>query len=311
MLTRRSFTAAAVATAVLASAGTAQAQTWQEDYPELVLAVIPSENASGTTDRYAPTVEYLARELGTEVTLRIANDYAAVIEGQRAGNVQIGYYGPASYSRAVMTGVEIEPLVNTRNGSGTNGYYSVVYVRADSPYQSMEDLRGKSIALVDPNSTSGNNAPRYFLNRDGYSVDEFFGKNFYAGSHENAVLALAQGTADAAANFWNSETDSNLTRMLTKGMLKHEDGTPMTEDEFRIVFKSDLLPEGPYAVLDSMPQEAKDAIRQALLDMPAKDKAAFDRLSDGEAIEFVRVTPEDFTPIIEMLKYNDTARKKS
>ena len=35
------------------------------------------------------------------MTLRVANDYAAVIEGQRAGNIQIADYGPASYARAV------------------------------------------------------------------------------------------------------------------------------------------------------------------------------------------------------------------
>ncbi|MFC7542143.1 hypothetical protein ACFQU2_25330 [Siccirubricoccus deserti] len=28
------------------------------------------------------------------MTLRIANDYAALIEGQRAGNIHIGQYGP-------------------------------------------------------------------------------------------------------------------------------------------------------------------------------------------------------------------------
>ena len=49
---------------------------------------------------------------------------------------------------------------------------------------------------------------------------------------------LAQGTVDAAANSWNSEDDSNLTRMLTKGMLKNADGTPMKKEDFRIVFKS-------------------------------------------------------------------------
>ena len=46
-----------------------------------------------------PFVNYLSRELGTRVTLRIANDYAAVIEGQRAGNIHIGGYGPASFAR--------------------------------------------------------------------------------------------------------------------------------------------------------------------------------------------------------------------
>ena len=55
------------------------------------------------------------------MTLRVANDYAAVIEGQRAGNIHIAYYGPASYARAAMTGVKTEPFaieVNQRRHQG-------------------------------------------------------------------------------------------------------------------------------------------------------------------------------------------------
>lgn len=309
MLTRRSFTAAAMALVALTSANAAWAQGWQEDYPEIVFAVIPAENASTTTNRYTPMAEYLSEELGVEVTLRIANDYAAVIEGQRAGNIQMAMYGPASFARSIMTGVEVEPLVIPRHGNNATGYYSVIYVRADSPYQSLADLEGKSLALVDPNSTSGNNAPRYFLNREGYDVETFFGRNFYAGSHENAVLALAQGTADAAANAWTSEQDSYLTRMISRGMVKDASGNTLSRDDFRILYTSDLLVEGPYSVLSSMPEEARNQIRQALLDMPTKNKAAFDALSDGEDLEFVSVSTQDFDPIVEMLKFNDTARK--
>ncbi|MBA8838696.1 phosphonate ABC transporter substrate-binding protein [Ochrobactrum sp. RH2CCR150] len=307
MLNRRTFLAAVALTATMTFH--AQAADWSKDYPELVLGVIPSENASTTSDRYAALTAYLGKELGTKVTLRVANDYAAVIEGQRAGNIQIAFYGPASYARAVMTGVETTPLVNQRHDTGVNGYYSVVYVRSNSPYQKMEDLKGKSIALVDPNSTSGNNAPRYFLNRDGYSVDTFFGKNFFAGSHENAVLALAQGTADAAANSWNSEDDSNLTRMISRGVLKDADGKALTKEDFRIVFKSDFLPEGPFSVLNSLPDQLKADIKQAFLDMPKKDKAGFDALSDGKDQEFVATEAKEYEPIIEMLKFNDKARK--
>ena len=65
-----------------------------------MFAVVPAENASGVTDRYAPFVDTCRKELGVKVTLRIANDYAAVIEGQRAGNIHIANYGPASYARA-------------------------------------------------------------------------------------------------------------------------------------------------------------------------------------------------------------------
>ena len=123
------------------------------------------------------------------------------------------------------------------------------------------------------------------------------------------MLALAQGTADAAANSWNSENDSNLTRMITKGVLKDATGKALTKDDFRIVFKSDFLPEGPYAVLGSLPDDMKAAIKQAFLDMPKNDKAAFDALSDGKDKEFVPVEAKDFDAIIEMVKYNDAQRK--
>ena len=78
----------------------ALAQSWKAHYPELVLAVVPAENASGVTERWNAFTSYLANQLGTKVTLRVANDYAAVIEGQRSGNIHIGYYGPASFARA-------------------------------------------------------------------------------------------------------------------------------------------------------------------------------------------------------------------
>ena len=110
-------------------------RTGRAKYPELVFAVVPAENASGVTDRYAPFIDYLTKELGTKVTLRVANDYAAVIEGQRAGNIHIGYYGPASFARALVTGVKTDAFVIDVNSDGTKGYYSVFYVQGRQPVQ--------------------------------------------------------------------------------------------------------------------------------------------------------------------------------
>ena len=169
--------------------------------------MVPAENASGVSDRYRPFVEYLSKELGVPVKLRVASDYAAVIEGQRAGNIQIAYYGPASYSKAYLTGVKTEPFAVTRNNDGAIGYYSVIYVKADSPYKDIQDLKGKTIGFVDPNSTSGYNAPSFFLHKAGIDADSFFGKSIVTGSHENAVIALEKGTVDCAANWWNADDD--------------------------------------------------------------------------------------------------------
>ncbi|MBS0520638.1 MAG: phosphate/phosphite/phosphonate ABC transporter substrate-binding protein, partial [Proteobacteria bacterium] len=156
MFNRRQVIGTALATGTLALAGAARADGWRDKYKEIVFAVVPAENASGVTERFAPFIAYLSKELGVKVSLRLATDYAAVIEGQRNGTIQVAHYGPASYARAVITGVKVEPFCTTINESGTVGYYSVFYVRADSPYKTIEDLKGKNLGLVDPNSTSGN-----------------------------------------------------------------------------------------------------------------------------------------------------------
>ena len=310
MLNRRTVLVALGASTGLATA--ARAQAWKAKYPEIVFAVVPAENASGVTERFAPFISYLSRELGTKVTLRIANDYAAVIEGQRSGNIHIGYHGPASFSRARLTGVKIDAFAIDVNGDGSKGYYSVFYSLAKSPYHKLEDLKGKNLGLVDPNSASGYNMPMFALDKAGVpDAAKFFGRVQNTGSHENAVIALTQGTVDVAANWWNADDDSNLTRMLNKGMLKHADGKPMTYQDFRIVLKSPLIINSPYTVLSDMPEELKSAIRTAWLQAHTKDEAAFKRLSDGKARPFEAVDNAAYDDTIKLIQFVDRLRRRS
>jgi phosphonate transport system substrate-binding protein len=309
MIRRRTMLASLASAAV---APAALAQTWKSAYPELVYAVVPAENASGVVDRFTPFTAYLTRTLGTKVTLRVANDYAAVIEGQRAGNIHIGYYGPASFSRARMTGVQVEAFVIDVNSDGTKGYYSVFYVRADSPYHDIKDLKGKNLGLVDPNSTSGYNMPLYTLDKLGIEeADHYFSKVLVTGSHENAVIAVADKTVDVCANWWNADDDSNLTRMLTKGMLKNADGSPMKKEDFRIILKSALIINSPTAMLSNLPDDLKAAIRAAWMNAATADKVAFDRLSDGKNLPWQPTDTAAYDDTIKMVAFVDRLRRKA
>ena len=308
MITRRLILTGAAA---LAMAGSASAADWKSKYPEITFAVVPAENASGVTERWTPFVDYLSKELGVKVTLRVANDYAAVIEGQRAGNIQVAYYGPASFARARLTGVKTDAFAIDVNSDGSKGYYSVFYVLAKSPYQKIEDLKGKNLGLVDPNSTSGNNMPRFKLNAMGVDPETYFSKVVFTGSHENAVLALAQGTVDVAANWWNADDDSNLTRMLNKNMVKGADGTPLKKEDFRIIVKSDLIINSPYAYLSDLPDDMKAAIKQAFLDAAKKNPEAYNKLSDGKNKPWEPITNQDYDKTIDLIKFVDGLRKKA
>lgn len=299
MMNRRHLLALAAA-ATLATP--VHAQDWKSKYPEIVMSAAPAENAAIVSERYKDFLEYMSKEVGIPFKLRIASDYAAVIEAQRAEQVHVAYYGPASYARARMIGAKITPFAIEVSAGGVKGYYSVFYVKADSPYKSIQDLKGKNIGLVDPNSTSGNNVPRYALSKMNIKPEDFFGKVIYTGTHINAITALNQDTVDVAANWWNNENDSELQRMVDKKMVKKED--------FRLIYKSDIIVNSPYAYLDSLPAELKQKIAKALMDSPVKAKAAFDKLSDGKNEPFQVVDHAAYEPIIELNKFVDALRKK-
>lgn len=293
--------AAAVA-AVVAAPALAASDACKAD-GELTFAVVPAENASGSLDRFTPTADYLTTQIGTKVTLRVASDYAAVIEGHKAGNIQIGWHGPGSFARAFqVTDGNVTPFA-ALNNNGVIGYYSVIYVKADSPYQTLADLKGKKFGLVDPNSTSGNFALRFFMDREDKIIPEqYFSDTVFTGSHENAVIAIQQGTVDAAGNWWDNEESSNLRQMETKGMVKY--------DDFRIVWKSPLLAGSPLAYVNTLSEPCKAAIQAAFVDMKTISPDTYNKFNDGKGLGFAPVKLDDYRDSMAMIAYVDELRKK-
>lgn len=289
------------ALALTLSLGTsAMAQDWRATYPTIVYAQVPNENASTTMAASAPFVEYLSKKLGVKVVHRVANDFAAVIEGMRAGNIHVANLGPSAYAKAISTGVRIEPFLMDVGKDGSLGYHSVFYVKKDSPYKSVEDLKGRNFGLVDPNSTSGNNVPRFALHQMKIDPEQYFGKVIYTGSHENAILALQQGTVDVAANWWNSDSESNLARMERNKMARAED--------FRVIFKSDLIAGSPTTYLSDLPADMKTAIAQAFFDSAREAPEAFAKVANTG--RWGPAKAETYLPIVELNKFVDNLRRQ-
>src|SRR5690606_906519 len=77
-------------------------------------------------------------------------------------------------------------------------------VRCDSGIEEFEDLRGTTIAWVDPGSASGYQFP-YVTLKNEYGIDpdtEMTG--IFAGSHDAAALAVYLGDVDVAVTFGGS-----------------------------------------------------------------------------------------------------------
>ena len=81
-------------------------------------------------------------------------------------------------------------------------YHSQLFVRADSTYAKVEDLRGSTFAYNDETSLSGYNCVKFFLlacNRDSNFKTPFFSKTVRTGAHVNSIEAVLDARASVLA----------------------------------------------------------------------------------------------------------------
>jgi phosphonate transport system substrate-binding protein len=280
--------------------GSQEMGSWQEKYPTLVISAVSSENEADRLARYKYMQDYLSEQLGVQVDFYSASDYAGTIEAMAAGKVHIGRFGTASYARAWrVTDGGVKAVLCDLNPDGSSGYHSVIWVREDSPYQSIDDLAGKSLAFADPNSTSGYLVPTYYLTTaEDKAPNEYFGETGFAGNHEGAILALLDGTYDAAANWYTNENRSNAQRMAAKGMID--------DSKLRLIWKSPLITNGPFAVLDELPQEMVDDFVAALKNWAVNDPEGYAaHYAPNSPAEFLEVNHERYADFIAMQEWVD------
>ena len=268
---------------------------------EIVFSVMPFENSKDLEARFKPFAEYLAGELHTKVRLAIMTDYAGVIEGLRTGRIQLAYMSPSAYVRAYkVTGGGVTPLAVVAYRGRENGYRSVLYVRADSTYKTIDYLAGKTVAWVDVNSGSGYSVPRYYLAKQGFDPDKFFGRSLIAGSHENTIFSLLNGRADAAANWWQGE-DSAYRHMVAKGMVP--------DNAVREIWRSPPIPEPPFVMAGGSAPEFVEAVQRALAAAPKKHPEMCLHIWESNVEAIVPASHSTYADLLRITEESDRLRR--
>jgi phosphonate transport system substrate-binding protein len=220
---------------------------------ELTVGLIPAENNEEMVAAFEPMRRYLEGRLEEPVRVYTATDYTGIIEAMRKNRLDIAWFGPMSYYLAEREANAEAFVIGVRDG-GTAKYHSIITVPEGSSANTLEDLRGQTVAFVDPASTSGGLVPRYMVKRaTGLMPEEFFGRLIWAGSHDAAQLAVKNNTVDAAAG-----ADMIYERMIEKGLI--------TDRTNRVIMVSDALPGAPLAWRSDLDSDRKRRILDAFLD---------------------------------------------
>ncbi|QBJ96447.1 phosphate/phosphite/phosphonate ABC transporter substrate-binding protein [Rhodococcus sp. ABRD24] len=257
--------AAVAAAAVLGVSGCGSSaaagdDTAAGDPQTLVLAAIPAEDSESLQQQYKLVAEVIEKETGHKVEFQNATDYSAVIEGQRAGKVQIAGYGPFSYITAKDSGVGTIPVAApVKSASAKPGYQSYAITKGGSNIKSLSDFRGKTVCFVDPASTSGYLYPSAGLKELGIDPEKDVTPVF-AGGHDASVLAVNSGQCDAGFAY-----DTIVDKVLVeKGQIKPGD--------IDVVWKSETIAASPIAISTDLSPELQaqlTAIFREQLNRPA------------------------------------------
>jgi phosphonate transport system substrate-binding protein len=156
-------------------------------------------------------------------------------------------------------------------------YFSCLFTKKGNGIESLEDLRGRDFAFVDPASTSGHLAPKTLLLKSGLDPDKEM-NTVFAGSHPSSLLAVWNGSMEAGATFGrNIFTQAQEGAVEYCGYALDELHVDLTSEDFQkrnqncpegsiiILAISDPIPETPFAVRQDLPMSLKQAIQDALL----------------------------------------------
>jgi len=252
----------------------------------LRMGLIPAEDQEEMLKRFGSTISYLEKKLGVKIETFVATDYTGIIEAMRADKLDVAFFGPFSYVLAADKADAESFAVGVRK-SGKSTYQSIIIAHKDSGIKTLEDLKGKDFAFVDPASTSGNLFPRSLLSKSGIDPEKDFKSVIYAGGHDAVELAVKNKKVQAGA-----DNDITFGKMVDQKLISPEENI--------IIAKSDPIPGSPIVYKKSLPEDLKKKIKEAFLTMHQEDPAALSGY--GEIIRYDEARDSEYNVIRDTAK---------
>lgn len=263
------------------------------------IAYAPNESTTDSTDARSTLAKDLGKVINMEVKEIQASDYTAIIEALRTGKADMAYMG----ALAVAMGSEragVTPIVmKAPNGDKAQAVYHSVFVtqKDNNEINSIKDFKGKTIAFVDPDSTSGNLVPTseimkafpdlHLTNEKIHTNGEFFEAVSFSGKHQAGLQAVIKGDVDIvpisdqimASEFKNGNADENAVK---------------------VVHSSAAVPAEAMVVSKTVNEDLKKTLTKFLVEYNNKDY--FDKVIKKADARFVECSMEDYQPIVELNK---------
>jgi len=269
---------------VLALAGCGEAELGTEENP-IIWVLVPSGESETVLTGFDEVANLVFEETGLVIEPFVATEYAGAIEAMCSDPPQAHMASLATfaYMLASERGCAEAELVAVRFGSPT--YNGQIFTRADTGIDELADLEGHTFCRSDPLSTSSwiipslsmraeGIDPEASMRAEGIDPETDLTEIVDAGSHDAAVAGVYNGDCDAGASFVDARTTI-------------EEDNPDVMDVVQIIHVTADIPNDGVQFIPSFPEETREEIVQALLDIAETEEGveALDTAYEWTALE--------------------------
>jgi phosphonate transport system substrate-binding protein len=244
----------------------------------IAVGMIPDAGATQVSiQEKQPLKDYLSRSMGQPINLLIPTNYNATVEALGNGSLDFAYLGALTYVKAHAQ-YGVIPLVQRTSDLE---FHSLFITATHSNVYSLADLKGKTFAFGDINSTSGHLIPYMEMRQAGVDPDQDL-KFRYTGSHAATAKAVESGGVDAGAL---DETVYNT--MLAEGKLD--------KDKVRVFYTSKPFVDYVWVARKDIDKQSQEKFVKAFTNLQEGKDGAVLQILRGK--KFVRANNDEYAVI--------------
>ena len=217
-----------------------------EESLTLSIGIVPQQNATKLARLWTPICKYLSKQTGYRFVFKTAKDIPTFEKRLAAGEYDIAYMNPYHY-----TVFSIDPGYRAIAKETNKHIQGIIVVKKDSPYQSIAELSGKTLAFPAPAAFAASVLPRAYFKTNQIEISPR-----YVRSHDSVYLTVSKGLYPAGGGI--QRTFNNMPESIRQ--------------QLRILWKTPGYTPHAFAVHPRLPAAVVRDIAGALIAMSTNEE---------------------------------------
>jgi phosphonate transport system substrate-binding protein len=202
-------------------------------------------------------INYLEKTTGLKIEAINAKDFVTIVKAFGQKKADIAFMNTLGYLLA-RDWAKVEAHLLTIYGDIYTDYRGELLAKADGEVQTVGDINDKVVIFADPYSASGYLYPLKYFQDNNIKPK----KTKFAQGHKDAIEKLYLGEADVAAVYHTRPTAEGVERDARAELLPKY---PDIMTKLKIIGLTDVIPNGPVALRNDLPEEIKAKLVGALV----------------------------------------------